>query len=399
MEMPRARAQPSPPRSSRRRNQPIRRSLSLRSFVQGSTSSASTRSSRDKAGNSVNDLQQADFDVLEDGKPQKIDTFKLIKLDGGVQDAIKEPPKEIRTDYDEEAEAARDDVRLFAIFLDDYHVRRGSSMSVRKQLATFVDTQMGPTDMLGVMYPLESTASVRMTRNHAAVSRGLEQFTGRKYDYEPKNQYEEQYAYYPAETVEQIRNQVSLSALESADRAHGHAEGGAEVAAARQRRLHHDSAAADAHSECASAGPRGHDQSDRRRRRHQRGARQLAGLARHGIRAPRCLRHREQEQRVDLRGRSARSAGVRVRHQRGRRAADRFAVSEQHHGYLARALRKHRRPRHRQPQRHRDRDETDHPRRQRLLPDRLQLVAGADRREVPRHQSPSEAAGRAGARP
>jgi VWFA-related protein len=169
----------------------------------------------DKAGNSVNDLQQADFDVLEDGKPQKIDTFKLIKLDGGVQDAIKEPPKEIRTDYDEEAEAARDDVRLFAIFLDDYHVRRGSSMSVRKQLATFVDTQMGPTDMLGVMYPLESTASVRMTRNHAAVSRGLEQFTGRKYDYEPKNQYEEQYAYYPAETVEQIRNQVSLSALKA----------------------------------------------------------------------------------------------------------------------------------------------------------------------------------------
>ncbi|HEY2149799.1 MAG TPA: VWA domain-containing protein [Vicinamibacterales bacterium] len=169
----------------------------------------------DKAGNSVNDLQQADFDVLEDGKPQKIDTFKLIKLDGGVQDAIKEPPKEIRTDYDEEAEAARDDVRLFAIFLDDYHVRRGSSMSVRKQLATFVDTQMGPTDMLGVMYPLESTASVRMTRNHAAVSRGLEQFTGRKYDYNPKNQYEEQYAYYPAETVEQIRNQVSLSALKA----------------------------------------------------------------------------------------------------------------------------------------------------------------------------------------
>jgi VWFA-related protein len=169
----------------------------------------------DKAGNSVNDLQQADFDILEDGKPQKIDTFKLVKLDGGVQDAIKEPPKEIRTDYDEEAEAARDDVRLFAIFLDDYHVRRGSSMSVRKQLATFVDTQMGPSDMLGVMYPLESTASVRMTRNHSAVSRGLEQFTGRKYDYEPKNQYEEQYAYYPAETVEQIRNQVSLSALKA----------------------------------------------------------------------------------------------------------------------------------------------------------------------------------------
>ena len=66
----------------------------------------------DKAGNPVADLQASDFDVAEDGKPQKIDTFKLVKLDGGTADSIKEPPKEIRNDFDEESEAARDDVRL-----------------------------------------------------------------------------------------------------------------------------------------------------------------------------------------------------------------------------------------------------------------------------------------------
>src|SRR5450631_2737682 len=38
----------------------------------------------DKNGNPVADLQAADFDVSEDGKPQKIDTVKLIKLDGGT---------------------------------------------------------------------------------------------------------------------------------------------------------------------------------------------------------------------------------------------------------------------------------------------------------------------------
>src|SRR5258706_6164224 len=128
----------------------------------------------DKAGNPVADLTQADFDVTEDGKPQKIDTFKLVKLDGGRADSMYTPPKEIRTDYDEESEAARDDVRLFAIFLDDYHVKRGSSMSVRKQLATFVDNNIGPSDMIGVMYPLESTGSVRMTRNHSAGHAGLQ---------------------------------------------------------------------------------------------------------------------------------------------------------------------------------------------------------------------------------
>ena len=53
----------------------------------------------DKNGNSVPDLQAADFDVLEDGKPQKIETFRLVKLDGGPME--KEPQRESRTDYDE----------------------------------------------------------------------------------------------------------------------------------------------------------------------------------------------------------------------------------------------------------------------------------------------------------
>ena len=169
----------------------------------------------DKNGNQVADLQQSDFDVTEDGKPQAIETFKLVRLDGGASSAVNEPPREIRTDYDEESEAAREDVRLFAIFLDDYHVRRGASMSVRNPLTRFVEAQLGPSDMVGLMYPLESTSSVRMTRNHSAVVRGLQQFQGRKYDYTPRNQFEERYAYYPTEIVERIRNQVSLSALKA----------------------------------------------------------------------------------------------------------------------------------------------------------------------------------------
>ena len=169
----------------------------------------------DRNGNQIVDLQPSDFEVFEDNKPQKIESFKLVKLDGGTADSIKEPPRQIRTDADEEAEASRDDVRLFAIFLDDYHVRRGTSMSARVQLAKFVETQIGPSDMIGVMYPLESTASVRMTRNHSAVIRALQQFLGRKYEYEPKNQFEENYAHYPTETVERIRTQVSMSAIKS----------------------------------------------------------------------------------------------------------------------------------------------------------------------------------------
>jgi len=169
----------------------------------------------DKNGNPVDNLKPEDFELVEEGKPQKIETFKLIALDGGLMSSTNEPPRQIRTDDDEESEASRDDVRLFAFFLDDYHVRIENSMQARDQLARFVQTQLGPSDMIGLMYPLDPTAAVRMTRNHDAIMKALQQFKGRKYDYTPRNEFEERYAYYPTDTVEKIRNQVSLSAMKS----------------------------------------------------------------------------------------------------------------------------------------------------------------------------------------
>jgi VWFA-related protein len=169
----------------------------------------------DKTGQPVADLKQSDFQVTEDNQPQTLETFKLIKLDGGRVPGPNGPPQAIRSDSDEVMEAARDDVRLFAIFLDDYHTRRGASVSVREPIAKFIATQLGPSDMVGLMYPLQAVSAVRMTRDHSRIIQGLGSFVGRKGDYTPVNRLEEQYANYPAETVEIIRNQVSLSALKS----------------------------------------------------------------------------------------------------------------------------------------------------------------------------------------
>src|ERR1041385_5452455 len=166
-------------------------------------------------GAPVADLKQSDFELTEDGKPQAIENFKFIKLDGGVASLVAEgTPRQIRTDDDEQQEASRDDVRLFAVFLDDYHVRKENSLRVRAPLEQFVQTQLGPSDMIGLMYPLESVLNVRMTRNKDQVARGLDKFLGRKYDYTPENDLERQYAYLPVETQEQIRVRVALSALQ-----------------------------------------------------------------------------------------------------------------------------------------------------------------------------------------
>jgi VWFA-related protein len=166
----------------------------------------------DKQGEVVQNLQQNDFEVFEDGKPQAVESFKLIKIDGNPPPDA-EPPRAIRTAFDEEREAARDDVRLFAIFLDDYHVRRGTSMSVRDPLIRFI-SGLGANDLVAIMYPLMPVSDVRMTRDHESIIRAISNFWGRKWDYTPRNMFEEKYSNYPTETVERIRNQVSLSAVE-----------------------------------------------------------------------------------------------------------------------------------------------------------------------------------------
>jgi len=167
----------------------------------------------DRQGNLVQDLKQEDFEVTEDGKPQTIQTFKLINVseDAGVGT---DPPREIRNAVEEQTEAARDDVRLFAIFLDDYHVRLENSMRAREHIARFVENQLNAKDMAGVMYPLWSINDVMLARNRMSLAAAIRGFTGRKYDYTPRNAFEERYVHYvPTIEAERIRNEVSLSAL------------------------------------------------------------------------------------------------------------------------------------------------------------------------------------------
>ena len=166
----------------------------------------------DKKAQPVIDLAQTDFQVFEDGQPQKIEQFRLIRVDGNPKPGDP-PPRVVRTREDEETEAARDDVRIFAILLDDYHTRRGNSISVREPLTRFIRTHLRPNDLLAVMYPLTSVNDVSFTNDHESIVGAIQRFEGRKFDYRPLNQFEQQYERYPTETVERIRNDVVMGAL------------------------------------------------------------------------------------------------------------------------------------------------------------------------------------------
>ncbi len=167
-----------------------------------------------KSGEVVLDLSKDDFDVREDKKPQRVDTFEVVKIDPIIEAAT--PPREIRSLEDEEREAKLPNVRLFVILLDDYHVRRGNDLAVRKPLMDFVENQLGPQDMVAIMYPLTPVTALTFTRNRDSLLASISKFEGRKGIYEPRNEFEERYFYYPVATVESIRNDVSMSAVKAA---------------------------------------------------------------------------------------------------------------------------------------------------------------------------------------
>lgn len=169
----------------------------------------------DKAGNPILDLKPEEFAISEDGKPQTIEQFDVVKID--PMDQLEGPAnREIRSRLDEEREAARPEVRMFVILLDDYHVRRGNDIAVRRPLIDFIQNQLAPADMVAIMYPMTPVNDITFTRSRTRLVSAIENFEGRKFRYEPRNEYEEQYAYYPAATVERIRNQLTMGALKAA---------------------------------------------------------------------------------------------------------------------------------------------------------------------------------------
>jgi VWFA-related protein len=66
------------------------------------------------------------------------------------------------------------------------------------------------------MYPLTPVTDLTFTRNRESLTRAVEKFEGRRFDYTPRNEFEDRYAYYPAQTVERIRNQVTMDAIKGA---------------------------------------------------------------------------------------------------------------------------------------------------------------------------------------
>jgi VWFA-related protein len=159
----------------------------------------------------LTDLGAADFDLQDDGKPMAIDSVRFLGAADYAGDGVLAP---IRTLEDEEREASRDDVRVYAIVLDDYHVPRMGELRVIEPLLAFIRT-LPPTDLVAVYYPLDSVTDVAFSRDREPVERKIRNFVGRLGEFfPPKYPIEENHLRYPPGTIANIRRQITMTALQ-----------------------------------------------------------------------------------------------------------------------------------------------------------------------------------------
>ena len=169
----------------------------------------------DRHGDPVATLTADDFAVEEDGAPQTVQSFKFVSADGrplpGDEDSLA-----IRSPEHAAAEAARDDVRVFLIFWDEYHIGRfGEAIRGRKALTDFVTSAFGPTDLVALMDPLLPVSALRFTRDRTDLAASIRTLEGRYGVYIPTRSAVED-AQLQTRDAARLRSEVTLSAMKSA---------------------------------------------------------------------------------------------------------------------------------------------------------------------------------------
>jgi VWFA-related protein len=168
----------------------------------------------DHRGDPVTTLTKDDFEVREDGIEQAVETFKLIEASGepAPDDDLSLP---IRSPEHAAAEAARDEVRVFVIFWDEYHIGQLVPANLgREALTDFVKNAFGPTDLVALMDPLTPLDAIRFTRDRMALADEVHKLKGRYGLYLPPRSPMEEAQLELSRDVEATRAQVTASALE-----------------------------------------------------------------------------------------------------------------------------------------------------------------------------------------
>ena len=122
-------------------------------------------------GKIVEGLTPADFEVLEDGKPQTIESFDFVKFDTFTPEAERRDPSTQREGFDLAADPR---YRVFVIFVDMAYSKETGAVStindldrIQSPLVGFLDRVLGPQDLFGFLTSRNSVKDLVLARKTA----------------------------------------------------------------------------------------------------------------------------------------------------------------------------------------------------------------------------------------
>jgi VWFA-related protein len=133
----------------------------------------------DENGNFVSGLTREDFEVFEDGKPQKIEMFSYVDLPVEPPDRFATLDRPISADA--RSNATPFDGRVYVLVLDDLDISPLRTSLVKKWAREFVDRHLGSNDVAAVVYTSGRTdATQDFTSDRGLLLAAIDKFVGRR---------------------------------------------------------------------------------------------------------------------------------------------------------------------------------------------------------------------------
>jgi VWFA-related protein len=124
-------------------------------------------------GKPVTDLTEADFEVLEDGVAQQIETFERVDIAGHTPLERRRDPNNVA---EMRAQAENPRARVFVIFLDTYNTEMTGSHRMQRSLVSMLDQMLAPDDLFAVMTPHMSPSDLAFARKTETVEGYLRRY-------------------------------------------------------------------------------------------------------------------------------------------------------------------------------------------------------------------------------
>ena len=123
-----------------------------------------------KDGRVLDGLTLEDFQVLEDGKPQKVESFEYVRVGPAVPENNSDPNNQ----RDMLQRLADPRSRVFVLFLDSYHLKFHDAARLRTPIVRTIDDMLAPTDLFAVMTPIMDSHRLAFGRKTITVAEDIE---------------------------------------------------------------------------------------------------------------------------------------------------------------------------------------------------------------------------------